>query len=189
VSEFEEYAYAAISSALEAVPAAEVEDVYVVSLFDYSEEEDPRQPTLTLGFNTEARVRAHTPIAYDEDEARWNYACWLQNRLVVMGDSMSDPEGAQLRDAWVRGLGVWYADAAEEAEIDAAIERIEMEFQALAIRIVQRLHSSGLVERAFGRPIPVLIHELEYYDKIAEQNERANPPELVADFSRWVLRE
>jgi hypothetical protein len=39
----------------------------------------------------------------------------------------------------------------------------------------------------FGRPIPVLIHELEYYPQIARQTERANPPGLAADFARWVL--
>ena len=38
----------------------------------------------------------------------------------------------------------------------------------------------------FKRPVPLLIHELEYYEEIAEQNEAANPPELVASFARWA---
>jgi hypothetical protein len=38
----------------------------------------------------------------------------------------------------------------------------------------------------FGRAIPVLIHELEYCDEIAEQNVRANPDGLADDFARWI---
>jgi len=37
-----------------------------------------------------------------------------------------------------------------------------------------------------GRAIPVLIHQLEYYDEIAEQNLRANPHGLADDFARWI---
>jgi hypothetical protein len=37
----------------------------------------------------------------------------------------------------------------------------------------------------FGRPIPVLVHELEYYDAIAMQNLAANPPGVADDFIRW----
>ena len=32
------------------------------------------------------------------------------------------------------------------------------------------LHDSGDMVAIFGRPIPVLVHELEYYDAIAMQN-------------------
>jgi len=32
----------------------------------------------------------------------------------------------------------------------------------------------------------VLVHELEYYDEIVEQNRSANPPVLVDEFARWV---
>jgi hypothetical protein len=54
------------------------------------------------------------------------------------------------------------------------------------VGVVQDLHRSGEVVRLFGRPVPVLIHELEYYDQIARQNEAANPPGLVDAFARWA---
>lgn len=59
-------------------------------------------------------------------------------------------------------------------------------FVAMLVEIVRDVHASGLVEEIFGRPIPVLIHELEYYDEIVEQNRRANPPGLTDDFTAWV---
>jgi len=58
---------------------------------------------------------------------------------------------------------------------------------ALAVRVVKRLHSAGVVERAFRRAVPVLIHELEYDEDIVRQNEEANPPGLIDDFKHWVL--
>lgn len=45
------------------------------------------------------------------------------------------------------------------------------------------------MERLFGAPLPILIHELEYYDAIAEQTERANPPGVADAFARWVRAE
>jgi hypothetical protein len=38
----------------------------------------------------------------------------------------------------------------------------------------------GLIERAIGHQVPVLIHELESYEQIARQTEAANLPGLAA---------
>jgi hypothetical protein len=62
------------------------------------------------------------------------------------------------------------------------------EFVQMTVEVVQGLHRTGEVARLFGRPVPLLIHKLEYYDQIAQQNESANPRGLVDDFSRWVRR-
>jgi len=54
---------------------------------------------------------------------------------------------------------------------------------------VQRLHAND-IRRIFGRTLPVLIHELEYYEEIAAQNLRANPSGAVPDgFVRWCRGE
>jgi hypothetical protein len=142
-----DYAKDYIAQALEQTPADVAADVYVVSLFVYDEEDDPRLPTVTVGFNTEAQVANTTDDASDADEARWN-------------DAYEDEEGD--------GGGI--------------TER----FVELIVGIAQQLHAEGTITRTFGRPIPVLIHELEYYDDIAEQNLRANPGGLADDFARWI---
>src|SRR5205085_12098977 len=71
--------------ALDAIPVEERPGTYVVSFFVYDEDDDPRRPTVTVGFNTEADVAYETSTySTDEDEARWNYACWRQNRLAIV---------------------------------------------------------------------------------------------------------
>jgi hypothetical protein len=54
---------------------------------------------------------------------------------------------------------------------------------------VCRLHASGAVTAIYGRSIPLLVHELEYYDEIAEQNKAANPPGVCDEFALWVRGE
>jgi hypothetical protein len=217
----EDYAKSFIERALERTPPDVPEDVYVVSLFVYDEEDDPRRPTVTVGFNTEAQVAgtmiAETteplpdpddPVWRDPDEARWSdpaflpggtasgaddarwsYAFWLGNDLGVLADTARDPEGATLREEWIRGLELWYSDEEEEADFDAAMEQgeqITSRFVELVVGLTQQLHEEGTIALVFGRPIPVLIHEMEYYREIAEQNLRANPEGLADEFARWI---
>jgi hypothetical protein len=196
MASFESYAKRFIVAALDRTPREVAPDVYVVSLY-VEEGDDSRTPTVWIGFNTQARVADTAPaaagpgggVASDADEARWNYAFWLQNALGVLGDPDKDPEGAALSERWLRDLGLWYSDEDEDADFEAAMEqaeRIDERFVDLLISITTQLHDDGTVTRIFGRPIPVLIHELEYYDAIAERNRRANPNGLAEDFARWI---
>ena len=58
-------------------------------------------------------------------------------------------------------------------------------FVSILIDIVREIHEQGLLIQKFGKELPVIIHELEYYDKIAEQNIKANGEKLVKDFAGW----
>jgi hypothetical protein len=51
------------------------------------------------------------------------------------------------------------------------------------------LHSSGLIKRAFGQPVPVLIDSFEPHDPITELSHKANPPELHAVLDRLTRKE
>jgi hypothetical protein len=157
-----EHLNARIADALASTPVGEKAGIYVVSLLVYDAEDDPRRPTITVGYNTEERAAACTPgpgqkakwpIASDAAEARWNYAFWLQNALDVICDDGRDPAGAKRVRAWAQDKGYWYSNEEEDQDIEAALRR---------------------------------VHELEYYEEIAAQNEAANPPGLVVDFIRWV---
>ena len=44
-----------------------------------------------------------------------------------------------------------------------------------------------MLTKKLGKELPILIHELEYYDEIAEQNIEANGEKLVKDFSKWIF--
>jgi len=129
---FAEYAKACIEQALAKTPGDVAADVYVVSLFVYYEEDDPRLPTVTVGFNTEAQVAKSTDDAFEADEARWNFASWLQNELGVLADTDRDPEGAALREQWVRSEGLWYEEQdGDDAYDDEAGGEITDRFLAL----------------------------------------------------------
>ena len=53
------------------------------------------------------------------------------------------------------------------------------EFIKVLICVVKHLHESEFIFKKFGRKIPIIIHEFEYYDEIAIQNIKANGSQLV----------
>jgi hypothetical protein len=193
-----EHVRSTIVTALGSIPASDRADLYAVSLWVQDVDDDPRRPTITVGYNTERQVAASTPrgdrsgngsVASSAAEARWNFAFWLQNSLAVICSEDGDPAGVEARDAWAKQSGYWYSDAEEERDLDAALMKVApltAGVVEIAVGVVRELHRSGEVARLLGHPVPLLIHELEYYEQIAAQNEAANPPALVRDFSRWV---
>lgn len=63
---------------------------------------------------------------------------------------------------------------------------ITEQFVAACCSAAQLLHTEGLVSRALSSEVPVLVHELEYYDAIADQNEHCNPSGIAEEFVLWV---
>jgi hypothetical protein len=191
--------YQSAVNALAAIPAADISGIYAVSFFIWNQEQDPRRPALTIGYNTETQIQqalASHPAATpgppsDEAEARWNYAYWLQNELAVIGDDTRDPVGAELTETWIKARGLWYSEPdgttdEDWADADAAAEQIDDYFADLYARTARHLHDDGVISRTFGRPIPILIHELEYPDWVADLTEDANPPGLADTFTTWT---
>jgi hypothetical protein len=193
---FEQHVTDRVLNALKSVDAAVAEDVYAVSFYVYDDSDDPRRPTLEVGYNTNAQWKSCSPsrgkssgwpIASDSNEAKWNYAFWLQNSLLKLG--LPGTDSAALCEEWLKADGLWYTDEEDEQDFDKCdevAEAITQTFTALCVRIARSLHDSGIIEQCFKRPIPVLVHELEYYDQIAEQTEQANPPGLAKEFVAWV---
>ena len=175
MTDFPEYLLEHAIGALRGIPEAERADVYVVSFFVYDEDDDPARPTLTVGTNTERAVQSALEST-DEPEARWNYAFWQKDHLAVIADRGLDPVGVELRDDWIRAHGLSPDDYDEISQL----------FVRLCIDTVKELHSGGTIRTVFGRSIPVIIHELEYYDAIVDQNVEANPDGLVSGLAAWV---
>ena len=177
--------FAAVEAALGTAPGKERADIYAVSFFIYDDDDDPRRPSLTVGYNTNQKWHDSIADASGSDEAKWNYAFWLQNDLWATGRG----EWASRIEAWVDGLGLSYTDEDEEADFDRCMElgaKITASFVSLACEVAARLHATGTIVTVFGRPLPIIIHELEYYDQIADQTANANPPGLAGEFVSWV---
>ncbi|MEU8364341.1 hypothetical protein AB0C27_50820 [Nonomuraea sp. NPDC048882] len=176
---FQDHMRSAATTALSSIPASDAAEIYTISFYVYDEDDDPRRPTLTIGYNTESQVqRVIDPQGCypDPAEARWNYAYWLQNELVVIADTTLDPDGSFHRDQWITEL----PRAGQQPD------DVTAHFVDACIHLASDLHTAGVIERAIGRPVPVVIHELEYYEQIARQTEAANPPSLANDFIAWV---
>lgn len=174
-----------VRNALRRVPVDRCRDVYAVSLWVDDYEDDPSLPVVQVSVNTESHVARMASQASDEDEARWNFAFWLQEPLDEFGGP-DDAEGKRLVDAAFSEAGLFsdpddWSDGAGETK-----QKMTALFVSRCVSAVRRLHDDGVVAAIFGRPIPVLVHELEYYDEIVEQNRRANPAELIEPFASWV---
>jgi len=175
----------------------ESNEIYVYTFFVYDFDDDPRFPTVTFGYNTVENYKDEAANASSEAEAKWNYAFWLQNSICEIGTE-ADEEGRSLVKTWIQSLGLYYEDYDEdecfeddedfdEEAFDKLLEEndkkgneITCQFIQLLIEAVQILHQSNAVDCL------VLIHELEYYREIAEQNIAANGAERVQEFVDWI---
>nr|WP_300833061.1 DUF4303 domain-containing protein [uncultured Acetatifactor sp.] len=147
------------------------DDIYAISLYVFNEEDDPCRPVAVFGYNTERQVQKSITEAADEQEARWNYAFWLQNHEMCLG-----------RDETAEDIRKWITELEWEGE-----DAIKFKFVNLLVAVVQGIHASGLLKEKFGREILVLIHELEYHEKISQQNIEANGEALDRDFVSFCM--
>ena len=147
------------------------DDIYAISLYVFNEEDDPCRPVAVFGYNTERQVQKSITEAADEQEARWNYAFWLQNHEMCLG-----------RDETAEDIRKWITELEWEGE-----DAISFKFVNLLVAVVQGIHASGLLKEKFGREIPVLIHELEYHEKISQQNIEANGETLDRGFVSFCM--
>ena len=198
MEKFERHIYESVKRSLTTIKDV-TDRIYALSFFIYDEDDDPRRPTLTFGYNTLDRWAECTPVANsnvawpvasDSSEAKWNYAFWLQNEVCVIG--AAGTEGAVLRQEWIQSLGLAYSDDEETKDIERCMRlggQITEQFVALCVRVSMALHDGGSITGKFGRSLPIIVHELEYYDQIAEQTRRANPLGLTSEFEEWVRGE
>ncbi len=171
-------------------------DVYMLQLYP-DDQSDPRFKTVDLYFNTIAQVTASSPapgrprgfpIASSEREARWNFAFGLQvSAGQLFGEH--DLKGRKLKESWLRDNDWWYSDEEKEAEFDAVfpkMEQMDAAFWRLVGQAGRALHDKGVIEGKFGRPVPVLVIELEFSEQAVEATRLANPEPLIDDFLRTI---
>ena len=197
MSKFEDYAYKKAREGILAIKDKTAAEIYALSFYYSADDDDPRKAILSVGYNTNARWRACTPapgqppkwpIASSSDEAKWNYAFWLQHKGEACNIGGSRPDAAA-RKEWIQSLGCWWTDEQQEEDFDSTIElgdKVMDQFVELCIAVAKRLHDEGVIAKKFGRPVPILVHELEYHDGIAEATRRANPTGLAAEFEKWI---
>lgn len=161
---------------VESINSIQDNDIYAFSLFLQDIDDDPLQPTITFGYNTEKQFERSLNET-DESEARWNFAFWLQNSEFVFGEN----DTALVVEQWMKVHN--FIDLSDD-EIDEAVTPA---FLKEIIKVVRDIHDEGIIKDKFGRELPILIHELEYYDEIAEQNQEANGQYLPEEFVEFCM--
>jgi hypothetical protein len=182
-------------------------DIYAISFRVQDDGDNPCEPTVTLGYNTERQFVEEkrqfieekrqwikefpedcdeVKTWSEEGEPRWNFCYWLQNDLFEYG--RGDTKENIIN--WVKGNGFHYYHSYDDIpngyEGVEKLHYITMAFIEILIDVVKELHKSSFIQEKFGKSIPILIHELEYYDQIADQNIEANTLLLVNDFVAWI---
>lgn len=161
-------------------------DIYAVSLYVYDMNDNPCDPVVVLGYNTVEQFQKEISNASGSQEAKWNYAYWLQNEELSFGLG----ETQSVVKQWIESCGYTYFTFeemfyAEDSPEESLYEGITAALIEVLIEVVKELHESGFIKEQFGKEIPVLIHKLEYYEEIAEQNLKANPAETVEEFVKF----
>lgn len=162
-------------------------DIYALSLFVYDICDNPCKPTVTLGYNTNTQVAEMLKQASCEKEARWNYAFWIQNNFFCFGNN----DTSEVVKNWLAENRFPYYDDDDSAwntdEAYEETEKITKAFISVLVSTVKEIHEQKILTTKYGKELPIIIHELEYYDEIAEQNIEANGNKLVEGFIDFCL--
>lgn len=184
--------YAEASEAISAIEKEKVGDIYALSFYI---ENGSWIPTITIGYNTNEQVQLMVNNASDIAEAKWNYAFWIQNYLCVFGEEGSGFSSSgsieALKGEFAQEINEYNSAQRLEdwAACDVAAEAISSRTWNIAAEVAAELHKSNLIVNTFNRPIPIIVHETEYYQKIADINKIANPKgeadEFIAEFMNF----
>jgi len=177
VTKLEKFLYDTVK---EIMSAWEEQDIYAVSFFVYSNEmfefrEHNNVSTFAISYNTESDCENAGPHA----EERWNYAFWRQEEWHII-DPEENSLGMKLLFDWYREQGIGNVGYEGPDTPDGPVGFPEL--VALAGKIARQLQEEGFLREKFGRPIPILIHDLEYTDCTWKATEYANPNGEAADF-------
>ena len=169
--------YAKAEKAIKKIGKHDIKDIYAISFWKDNLEDDPRCPVITIGYNTLTQVEAAKKNASSPMEAKWNYAFWLQNEIGTIGGNDKN-----LRQ-YFKETNLFYTQQeysraekrGEENKFDEQDNQMQSAFMDIIISVIQELHKRGVVKEHLGKEVPVIVHELEYYDLPIEWTTRSNP--------------
>ncbi|MFD5266261.1 hypothetical protein [Streptomyces sp. NPDC058335] len=179
----------AATGILERVPEQLRADIYVLAFNIWRIDSDDRHPYVDIGHNTESRYEEEMRQGNSPPgEVRWNYAFWILEGFDKLGNVPDDPVGGPLHEEEVRHLGIWYDGefdldrVVDDDERGAQSDLLRLHFYDAVIDLARHLHASGTTERIFGRPLPVVVFDMDCPGWEEEATRAANPPDLIEDF-------
>ncbi|MDP3130171.1 MAG: hypothetical protein Q8N15_02430 [Bacillota bacterium] len=170
---FEDHLYEKIKKIISLWPD---EETYAISFFVYSNEshEFGGFQNLTeffISYNTEADCERSGRYS----EKRWNYAFWRHDAVPIVSIEEEMPQLIR----WYNYMKITNIGSTAK---DGGHPIGHLELFDLAASLGRRLQEEGFLLRKYGRPIPIIVHELEYYGLISQLTARANPNGEANDF-------
>ena len=158
------------------------DDIYAISFFVcanevYEYNGYSNVTEFSVSYNTEKDCSG----AGELSEEHWNYAFWRQNETPVI-ESDDENEGIKILFDWyeengVDNIGYENYDICYDNEMKYIGKGPVGYYELLSeiTTVANKLQTSGFVMNKFGRPIPIIIHDLEYPWYIIEATQKANP--------------
>ncbi len=134
---------------------------------------------LVVGYNTISHYKREVSAIVPEQTAKWNFAFWLQNVTVEISSNDIDFQN------WVMALPDYIDLERKDKNVGRKLLSIEQTNEAFIvemIKIVKELFENNVISKAFGKNIPIIIHELEYDKKSVKWTKQANPKGLTDEF-------
>ncbi len=156
-------------------------DIYAISFFVHANEAHQYKgctnvTQFSVGYNTEKDCDGAGAFS----EERWNYAFWRQEETPII-EANPDNEGIKVLFDWYAENGIENIGHEDyERCYDSAMRYIGKgpvgyyELLSEITAVAKSLQDSGFIQNKFGKPIPILIHDLEYPWYIMEANKIAN---------------
>lgn len=156
-------------------------DIYAISFFVYSNEAYEYNgysnvTKFSVSYNTENDCNG----AGELSEERWNYAFWSQDETPII-DVDNENEGIKILFDWYKencidNIGYEDYNACYDDEMRYIGKGPVGYYELLSeiTDVAKRLQDSGFVKNKFGKPIPIIIHDLEYTWYIIEATKKVN---------------
>lgn len=186
---FQAHLRQATTGILERIPEQVKPEVYVLAFNIWRLDADDRHPYVDIGYNTESQYEKEVRQGNsDLREVRWNYAFWILKGFDKLGNVPEDPVGGPLYEEEARRLGFWYDGEfdlrrrLDDPGIATRSGLLRRHFHDEVVALARHLHASGVIGRIFGRPLPVVVFDMDEPGWEEEATRAANPPELIKDF-------
>lgn len=156
-------------------------DIYAISFFVYANEDYEYNgytnvSEFHISYNTESDCEGEDQLS----EERWNYAFWRQNETPLI-EVDGDKAGIELLFDWYKENEIENIGFEDDDCYDEDMQYIgkgpvgQYELVSLIADIAKDLQQSGFIKDKFGKPIPIIIHDLEYPWYMIEATKNANP--------------
>lgn len=158
------------------------EDIYAISFFvennmSYEYNGYENVSMWSISYNTEDDCDGAGKCS----EERWNYAFWKQDEYPIID--------IEIKNKYTDVLYDWYAENGitnigvedTDNEYDDEMNYIgkgpagHYELLQIAANVGMHLQKEGVIKKRFGKPVPIIVHGLEYAWYDIEATKKANP--------------